>query len=175
MQEKKKTLPAIEDGEGSLESGGGGGATSCGSAVVFDSLVCRDDRDLDRTWLESNLSRNSVVVFSSSTSGYGSDENIHTHRDREFLRHTAFSSQKINCDVQTLKSLSDSQFLFRKKSNCDDAQTLTPISVTLNVLKAIKLQKSQPSFQTLKNITWQYMQLQMICISCSTESRWDSQ
>lgn len=64
--------PAIsEDGEGPLESGGGGGATSCGSVVVFDSLVCRDDRDLDRTWLESNLSRNIVVVFS-STSGYGS-------------------------------------------------------------------------------------------------------
>jgi hypothetical protein len=109
---KKRTLPAIsEDREGSLESGGGGGATSCGSAVVFDSLVCRDDRDLDRTWLESNLSRNIVVVFSSSTTGYGSDENIHT----EFLRHTAFSSQKINCDVQMLKRLSDSQFLFRKK------------------------------------------------------------
>lgn len=112
---KWRTLPAIsEDGEGSLESGGGGGATSCGSAVVFDSLVCRDDRDLDRTWLESNLSRNIVVVFS-STSGYGSDENIHRERDREFLRHRAFSSQKINCDVQTLKHLSDSQFLFRKK------------------------------------------------------------
>jgi hypothetical protein len=123
---KKRTLPAIfEDGEGSLESGGGSGATSCGSAVVFDSLVCRDDRDLDRTWLESNLSRNIVVVFSSSTSGYGSDKNIHTQRDREFLRHTAFSSQKINCDVQTLKRLSDSQFLFKKKSNCDDAQTLS--------------------------------------------------
>lgn len=79
---KWRTLPAIsEDGEGSLESAGGGGATSCGSAVVFDSLVCRDDRDLDRTWLESNLSRNIVVVFS-STSGYGSDENIHTERQR---------------------------------------------------------------------------------------------
>ncbi len=149
---KKRTLPAIfEDGEGSLESGGGGGATSCGSAVVFDSLVCRDDRDLDRTWLESNLSRNIVVVFSSCTTGYGSDENIQRERDRELLR----SSQKINCDVQTLKRLSDSQFLFRKKSNCDDAQTLKPVSVTLNELKAIKLQKSQPSFQPLKNITWQ--------------------
>jgi hypothetical protein len=27
--------------------------------------------------------------------------------------------------VQTLKRLSDSQFLFKKKSNCDDAQTLS--------------------------------------------------
>jgi hypothetical protein len=112
---KKRTLPAIfEDGEGSLESGGGGGATSCGSAVVFDSLVCRDDRDLDRTWLESNLSRNIVVVFSSSTTGYGSDENIHTQRDREFLRHTAFSSQKINFDVQTLKRYQTPSFSSEK-------------------------------------------------------------